>query len=134
LSTNHQSRLRRERLFALFDVAKQSGAQFSPISLVNEHVVNRRAAIFLKHDVHGLSLPELIRFARNESKRNIFGTYLFMTPDYPLTQPHYSFEEQCEAMQRIGELGHEVGLHIDPFFLIQSHHSPLGQILSDIIR
>lgn len=134
MSTKQQSRLRRDRLFALFDMAKRSGAQFSPISLVDEYIVNRRAAIFLKHDVHGVFLSELIQFARDESKRNIFGTYLFMTPDYPLAQPHYSFEEQCEAMQRIGELGHEIGLHIDPFFLIQNHHSPLSQTLSDIIR
>lgn len=104
-----------------------------PVSRIDEAITNRRAAWFLKHDVHGLHLPALVAFALEEARRGIAGTYLFMAPHHELTAPYYSFSDQVAAMHAIQEMGHELGLHLDPYYLMHRFQQPLREVLQSIL-
>lgn len=121
-----------ERLFSLFDSAKASGISFSGIQALDAAVENAQAMLFLKHDVHGMNLDSLRGFAEREKRHGITGTYFFMAPEHPLTRPHYSFEAQVRSMAEIQEMGHDIGLHLDPYFLISQNGKPLAEIILDI--
>jgi hypothetical protein len=124
---------RRDRLFELLQAALDAGATTARVGEVDDLVGRARAALFLKHDVHGLPLDALASFARQEADRGITGTYFFMVPDHPLTARHYGFDEQVDAMGRLASMGHELGLHVDPFFLLHHLGQPLRPLLVDVL-
>ncbi len=122
-------RQRRRALFRLLGNAQKAGNLLLPVNHVGECLKNKHAAIFLKHDIHGLNLKGLVEFASEESQMGIHGTYFFMAPNHPDTLPYYNFSEQATAMVRIQGLGHEVGLHLDPYFLMQHQKQTLNQVM-----
>lgn len=87
----------------------------------------------LKHDIHDLDLQRLVEFASEEVAQGIVGSYYFMAPGHPLTARSYSPAEQIEAMLRIHALGHEVGLHVDPLFLIDWKKRPLRELMDEMV-
>ncbi len=121
---------RRERLFDLLRAMVDAGARIAPIGAVDDRVERGEAALFLKHDVHGLDLDALVVLAEREAAAGWHGTYLFMAPDHPLTLPHYGFERQARAMCAVRDAGHEVGLHIDPYFLMHHWRESLAGVLA----
>jgi hypothetical protein len=123
----------REYLFHAYKIVIDSGAIFSPISKIDSMIENFSASFFIKHDIHGMNLDRLIRFAEDEKKVGVTSTYFFMVPKHPLTVKHYGMEEQLEAMLAIKSMGHEIGIHIDPFFLIHHNKNKLEIILKDIL-
>lgn len=125
---------RRHHLLELFSQARQRGVRFARISEVDQLVAERTAAWFLKHDVHGLRLESLLEFAQAEKDIGVFATYLFMDGNHPVTQRHYTFDAQVQAMRRIQAMGHEVGLHIDPLHLIHDRHLPLRSAIVEIFN
>lgn len=126
--------VRCSRLFDLLRVALDGGARFARVTEVDQLVADQSAAIILKHDIHAVPLAELERFATQQAELGILGSYFFMAPDHPLTAPAYSFADQCQSMRTIETLGHEVGLHIDPFFLIDTLAQPLAIVLEQTIE
>lgn len=133
-TTNQPSpRQRREGLFGLLNKAQNSGSEFLPVKQIGNCLEEGCGAIFLKHDIHGLNLDSLIDFAQEEAGSGIHGTYFFMAPNHPDTLPYYDFSAQAEAMKSIQALGHEIGLHLDPYFLMQHHQQSLDKVLQDCL-
>lgn len=124
---------RRNKLFVLLRSGLDAGINYMPVKDVNFVLQDARPAVFLKHDIHGLNLNNLVEFASEESQMGIHGTYFFMAPNHPDTVKYYNFSAQAQAMKKIQANGHEVGLHIDPYFLIQHHQQSLDQILKDCL-
>jgi len=125
----YTSMQRREILFRMLEKTQAAGNLLLPVNQIGECLQARRGAIFLKHDIHGLDLKSLVGFAEEESAMGIFGTYFFMAPNHPDTQPYYDFPAQAKAMEEVQALGHEVGLHLDPYFLMQDYGQPLHQVM-----
>ena len=84
---------RRQVLFQLLDDAMSAGARVVQVRQLDDMVVNRHAALVLKHDVHGLNLAGLLAFARAGANMGILGSYFFMPPDHPDTARHYGFSD-----------------------------------------
>lgn len=124
---------RQEILFNLFSLAKDNGVDFAKISQVDELIAQHKSALFLKHDIHGLNLDKLVDFAKREKDMGILGTYYFMPSGHPVTIKHYDFEAQIDAMKEIKAMGHELGLHIDPYFQIFQKEKPLSLVMRDIL-
>lgn len=63
--------------------------------------------VLLRHDVDW-SPSKALRMAEIEAELNIYSTYFFL-----LTSPFYNalFEDNRESIQRIYDLGHDVGVH-----------------------
>ena len=120
---------RRQVLFQLLDDAMSAGARVVQVRQLDDMVVNRHAALVLKHDVHGLNLASLLAFARAEADMGILGSYFFMPPDHPDTARHYGFSEQVGVMREIQAMGHEIGLHLDPYFMMEFWRAPLRDVL-----
>ncbi len=134
VTTKISEEARQDRLFELLRAMVSAGARIAPIGAVDGHVDAGEAALFLKHDVHGLDLGKLLAFARREAAEGWFGSYLFMAPDHPLTGPHYGFSEQARCMHAIRDLGHEIGLHIDPYFLMHHWRLPLARVMERLVE
>ena len=119
----------REVLFDLFGRALAAGALFAPLTAVDGFVASRRGGIFLKHDVHDLDLDRLVVFAEREARLGIRSTYFFMTPNHPRTAKAYDFNSQVRSMLTIQKLGHQLGLHLDPYYQIHKLGVPLAEIV-----
>lgn len=122
-----------ERLFKLFSIIQEHN-QVVPITAIDKYIELGKPATFLKHDVHGLHLQALISFAKTESNVGVFGSYFFMFPNHPRTVKYYSYSEQINAMKSIANLGHEIGIHIDPFFLIHRFEEHLPKLLDEFVN
>jgi hypothetical protein len=120
---------RRAALFELLSCVQDAGEPIAPLTAIDDFVDNRRPGFFLKHDVHDVNLDGMVEFAARESKLGIHGTYFFMAPFHPRTRPAYDFPEQIRTMRAIKDLGHEIGIHIDPYFLMHEEKISLSGIL-----
>lgn len=123
-----------KRLFYLFKLAKRKRAKFARICDMNSFVRSGKPALFIKHDIHASPLNAVVKFAKRETKKGIRGSYFFMPPGHPITKKAYSVDEQLKAMKDIQDQGHEVGLHIDPHYLIHHFEGSLQSILEDALR
>jgi len=124
---------RRRRLLELLEAAVDAGARPARIADVDRLVDEGRAGLFLKHDVHALDLRALQEFAATEADRGLVGSYFFMVPDHPLTARRYRWDEQAEAMRAVNALGHEVGLHVDPYFVVHWRERSLADVLAETL-
>lgn len=124
---------RRHRLFGLFRQLAESGTLFAPLSQVDRLVDAGQPAFLIKHDVHGVAPEALLAFAKAEMELGVVGAYFFMAPDHPLTGGVYSFAEQAAVMSGVRAMGHEIGLHIDPYFLMDRMGKPLRDVLGEIL-
>lgn len=123
----------REALLDLLERWGRSDADFAHLTAIDRHVSERKPGIFLKHDVHDLDLDRLVTFAGREEKLGIAGTYFFMPPDHPRTRKAYGFADQVRAMKAVQASGHELGLHIDPYFLIVEENRSLKDVLTGML-
>lgn len=121
-------------LFNLFEKGVTRGVEFAPLTEIDRFVENRVAGMFLKHDVHDVELDRLIVFAEREAALDIRGTYFFMTPEHPRTRGTYNFADQIRAMKAVRDLGHELGLHIDPYYQMREQRLPLDEVLRGLRR
>jgi hypothetical protein len=120
----------------LLEAAKAGGYRFERFG-----EEPRAGDLFLRHDVD-LSLPAAVEMADLEAELDVMATYLLMTESvfYNLAS-----EEGAEAIHRLRELGHAVGLHavhhpdgsgvgldgrFDP---VVSWHNPRPEYMSDEI-
>jgi len=123
----------RDALFDLLASWVRSDGRFAHLTAIDRHVAGREPGIFIKHDVHDLDLERLVSFAEREADLGVTGTYFFMPPDHPRTRKAYDFSDQIRAMKAVAACGHELGLHIDPFFLIAEEKRTLRAVLEDML-
>ena len=136
-SQDDRSTPARARADALFDVLahiRSSDIPIVPLTEVDRYIAARKPAVFLKHDVHDVDLGGLTAFARREVDAGIKGSYFFMVPGHPRTRGEYGFGAQASAMREIQELGHEVGIHIDPYFMVHERGASLAECLQEVIE
>ena len=72
-----------------------------------------RGVSLVKHDIHR-DIKRTLRLARLEAERNILGVY-FMMPRHDLNAAYYDLEFCWYALREIQAMGHEIGIHVDPF-------------------
>ena len=96
-----------------------------------------RGEIYLRHDVD-LSLDAALRMAELEAEHGVSTTYLLMTES---VFDHLASSEGVDAIARLRELGHAVGLHAvypkveldDRFDSVVSWHNPEPESMSTAI-
>jgi hypothetical protein len=123
----------RTRLFSLLKEARLRGVTFAKVGELERHIELRTRAVFLKHDIHGMDLDALADFAAEERRNGISATYFFMAPDHPHTATHYAFADQARVMLSIQDMGHQIGLHVDPYFLIDKSQSRFSEVLENCL-
>lgn len=121
-----------DALFEALEEALRGGASLAPLTEIDRFVDERQPGIFLKHDVHDVDLDGVVAFAEREARLGIRGTYFFMPPGHPRTRETYGFTDQAKCMVAIERLGHEVGLHVDPYYQIHAKGQPLRAILQEL--
>jgi len=78
---------------------------FEPVLALDS---GKNNSVYLRHDVD-FSVIHAIPMAEAESQLGVFSTYYIL-----LTGPYNIFHEKTsKAVRRLGELGHEIGLHYD---------------------
>ena len=86
----------------------------------------------LKFDIHG-DIARPVEMARILHALDVRGMFLAMHR-HALNTAWYGTEKMWDALKEIRGLGHEVGLHVDPFHLITTHndlYDGLGAALED---
>jgi hypothetical protein len=73
----------------------------------------------LRFDIHG-NIDRPLRVAESLSALGMHGLFLTMHR-HPVNEAIYDAPSTWESLTRISELGHEVGLHFDPFYLIRAY-------------
>ncbi len=118
---------------ALIEALMAGGAKapsIEPVCAIDRALSERRAVWFLKHDVHAVPLQEIRKLAEAETARDLHATYFFLVPDHPASSEAYGTEELLETGRLLVDLGHEVGLHLDPYFLIEWRGQPLRDTIA----
>jgi hypothetical protein len=86
----------------------------------------------LKFDIHG-NIRRPLEMAKILSRHSASGLFLMM-PRHPLNEHFYDQPSTWQILREIESLGHEVGIHIDPFHLIatrQNLYTGLDAALQD---
>ncbi|WP_164710194.1 hypothetical protein [Euzebya pacifica] len=131
ITEQHTPADRQAWLLGLLDDLKRTGTDFVVASMLDDYVIQGRACWLLKHDVHALPLQSAVDLARREADMEVPTTWLFMVRDDPLTRKSYSADAQVEAMLAVQELGHQVGLHVDPYHWVSWSGRRLEDLLCD---
>ncbi|MBM3336322.1 MAG: hypothetical protein FJY60_01290 [Betaproteobacteria bacterium] len=121
------------RMVNLLRISRNQGVTFAPISSIDYYLDKCLPAVFLKHDVHYVRPELLLRLAEQEAELEITGTYFFMPFGHPLSSRHFSTAEQTGLMRKIAKLGHEVGLHFDPYHALFEQKFTVRDALTDEI-
>ncbi|MFP4052538.1 MAG: hypothetical protein ACLFV7_01580 [Phycisphaerae bacterium] len=129
-----QTTRNRRRLFELLDAAQSAGKRFRPLRDLPAALERQALPVFLKHDVHGVDLASLEHFAGEERDRDIFGTFFFLPPGHPQVGGRWQPDQWVATMQRLEQMGHEVGLHLDGFDLIARTGRPLRDAVGEIVQ
>ncbi len=110
---------------------KDAGIAFYPIDAFVDHYAayydanpkptNRTDAKFghMKFDIHG-DIFRPVEMARILNALDIRGMFLVMHR-HALNDSWYGTQRMWDALKEIRDLGHEIGLHADPFHLITTH-------------
>ena len=120
--------------FAALEALCGAGVPVRPVSQVDALAAESTPAVMLKHDVHGVDPDDLVKFARREASLGIRATFLFMPPGHPVTVSSYDLDTQCTMMREILAIGHEVGLHLDPYHLVQDEPDLLEDSLRSVLN
>jgi len=73
----------------------------------------------LKFDIHG-NIRRPLEMARILSALHIPGIFLMMHR-HPINEAFYDSPETWQILREIADGGHEVGIHIDPFYLVRAY-------------
>jgi hypothetical protein len=93
---------------------------------------HKRSFGLLKFDIHG-NIRRPLEMAKILSRHSANGLFLMM-PRHPLNEHFYDQPSTWRILQEIQSLGHEVGIHIDPFNLVTTYgnlYTGLDAALSD---
>ena len=133
LRAKRNAEKRRTKLFDLLKLCLDNRAKHARVCDIDRFIENNTSAFVVKHDVHGVDPESLVGFAQLEADMKIKGSYYFMPTNHPHTIRHYSAKQQITAMKAIQEMGHELGLHIDPYFVLKWKKKPLRKIVEEIL-
>lgn len=89
----------------------------------------------LKHDIHDI-IDRAVAMARAESDRGIYGLYFMMGP-HELNRTFYGSARTWEQLRAIQDMGHRIGLHLDPFDAVcreGSLYDFIGRTIEDFSR
>lgn len=129
---------RRDR-FALEDLGgliarlKAAGIAFSPVEAFSERLAGDAPAALIKLDIHR-SIRRAFEVAQTLAAAGAPALFLMMHR-HPLNEVYYDDESTWTMLRNIEGMGHEVGLHLDPFHLIRAHgdlYLGLARALADM--
>jgi hypothetical protein len=99
---------------------KDSGIAFLPVDEFAQRLGGAPGAFgLIKLDIHRSirRTPEVGELLRAQGVRALF----LMMHRHPLTDDYYDAPLTWKILRDLGAMGHEVGLHLDPFDLIRKH-------------
>lgn len=80
----------------------------------------------LKHDIHH-DFRRVVRLAEAEAEKGLHGVY-FMLPAHELTAGFHGRSSTWASLREIQDMGHVLGIHVDPFELIREHGDLMGAL------
>jgi hypothetical protein len=88
----------------------------------------------LKHDIHD-DLNRAVAMAAAESARGICGLYFMMGP-HELNRTFYGSARTWELLRTIQDMGHRIGLHLDPFDALRRNglYEFIGRTITEFSR
>lgn len=108
-----------ETLGALAARLKAAGIAFAPVDAFSARLAGATPAALIKLDIHR-SIRRAFEAAETLAAAGAPALFLMMHR-HPLNEAYYDDESTWRMLRDIEGMGHEVGLHLDPFHLIRSH-------------
>ncbi|HEX3664585.1 MAG TPA: hypothetical protein VHU23_05055 [Rhizomicrobium sp.] len=93
-----------------------------------------RSVAILKHDIHD-NLDRAVGMGHAENARGIHGLYFMMGP-HELNRTFYGAAHTWEQLKAIQDMGHRIGLHLDPFDALRKGglYEFIGRTIADFSR
>lgn len=115
-----------QELVGLFGALKDAEIETLPVDKFVKRFSRRRGAAprrtgfgVLRFDIHG-NIERPLRVARALGDLGLHGLFLTMHR-HPVNEAIYDSPTTWMSLKCIADMGHEVGLHFDPFYLIRAH-------------
>jgi len=96
---------------------RRAGVSFEKLSPDAVEGASARRRHFLKHDIHH-DLVNTRLIARAEAEAGICSSF-FMMPRHRVNRKYFDHPETFAVLREIQELGHQIGLHIDGFAMVE---------------
>jgi hypothetical protein len=106
-----------EEYAALLRELAAGGASFEKLTPAAITGASLRRAHFLKHDIHH-DLVNTRLIAKAEAELGIASSF-FMMPRHAINRKYFDRPETFQVLREIQELGHQIGLHIDGFAMVE---------------
>jgi len=118
--TPRADRFPQPELAKLVSTLKNSGIAFLPIDQFADHLRGAPGAFGLvKLDIHH-SIRRALEVGRVLKQQNVHGLYLMMHR-HALSADYYDAPYTWDVLRELAGMGHEIGLHLDPFHMIREH-------------
>jgi len=118
--TPRADRFRQNELAKLVSTLGSSGAAFLPVDQFAERLKSAPGAFGLvKLDIHH-SIRRALEVGRLLKQQNACGLYLMMHR-HALSADYYDAPYTWEVLHELASMGHEIGLHLDPFHMIREY-------------
>jgi hypothetical protein len=114
-----------QELVGLFSALREAGIETETVKRFSRRLAKpeggrlKEGYGLLRFDVHG-NIERPLRVAEALAALGMHGVFLTMHR-HPVNAAIYDESATWDALKKIAELGHEVGLHFDPFYLIRAH-------------
>jgi hypothetical protein len=132
--TPRTDRFAQAELGALVSTLEKSGIAFEPVDRFAERLKGPPGAFGLvKLDIHH-SIRRALEVGRILKQQNVHGLYLMMHR-HALSADYYDAPYTWEVLRELAGMGHEIGLHLDPFHMIREYgdlYKGVGAALTDM--
>lgn len=113
---------RHRELVGLFVAMKDAGIETETVKRFAKRLGRggrRQGYGLLRFDIHG-NIERPLRVAEELSALGLHGLFLTMHR-HAVNETIYDAPATWNSLKKIADLGHEIGLHFDPFYLIRAH-------------
>jgi hypothetical protein len=118
--TPRADRFRQDELAKLVSALGASGVAFLPVDRFAARLSGAPGTFGLvKLDIHH-SIRRALEVGRLLKQQNVHGLYLMMHR-HALSADYYGAPYTWEVLSELAAMGHEIGLHLDPFHMIREH-------------
>ncbi|HVU22313.1 MAG TPA: hypothetical protein VHE09_16405, partial [Rhizomicrobium sp.] len=118
--TPRADRFRQDEVANLVATLKNSGTGFVAVDQFAERLKGAPGAVGLvKLDIHH-SIRRALELGRLLKEQNVQGLYLIMHR-HALSADYYDAPYTWEVLRELAGMGHEIGLHLDPFHMIREY-------------
>ncbi|HTT98551.1 MAG TPA: hypothetical protein VMF58_10915 [Rhizomicrobium sp.] len=118
--TPRADRFRQDELAKLIATLGTAGVSFLPVDQFAERLKGAPGAFGLvKLDIHH-SIRRALEVGRLLKQQNVHGLYLMMHR-HALSADYYDAPYTWEVLRELAGMGHEIGLHLDPFHMIREY-------------